>query len=180
MGEAMSEKVVLDLPVLLPDALDGRDRCVARLTATMSGAPGLQDVHVVDAVDGAPARLCLHYDPATTNLARIRGTAEAAGARLTEQFQHVLWTVSGINHIRRARTVAQALRRVDGVAEAEVTPGLVRVELDRDKLDDEGLRKVLGQLAVDATGPRAGQAGDEAEAGEHRHGGPFGDRSELI
>lgn len=176
----MSEKVVLDLPVLLPDALDRRDRCVARLTATMSGAPGLEDVHVVDAVDGAPARLCLHYDPATTNLARICGTAEAAGARLTEQFQHVLWTVSGINHIRRARTVAQALRRVDGVAEAEVTPGLVRVELDRQKLDDEGLRKVLGQQGVDVSGRRDGPTGDEAEAGEHHHGGPFGDRSELI
>lgn len=176
----MSDKLVLDLPVLLPDALDGRDQCVARLTATMSGAPGLEDVHVVDAVDGAPARLCLHYDPATTNLARIRGTAEAAGARLTEQFQHVLWTVSGINHVRRARTVAEVLRRVDGVAEAEVTPGVVRVELDRDKLDDEGLRKVLGQLGVDVAGPRDGQAGDEADAGEHRHGGPFGERSELI
>ena len=176
----MSEKVVLDLPVLLPDALDARDRCVVRLTATMSGAPGLDDVHVVDAVDGAPARLCLQYDPATTNLARIRETAEAAGARLTEQFQHVLWTVSGINHIRRARTVAQALRRVDGVAEAEVTPGVVRVEFDRDKLDDAGLRKLLGQLGVDVTGPRDGLVGPDADAGEHRHGGPFGERSELI
>ena len=33
----MSEKLVLDLPVLLPDALDGRDQCVDRLTATLTG-----------------------------------------------------------------------------------------------------------------------------------------------
>ena len=122
----MSEQLVLDLPVLLPDALDGRDQCVQRLTETLDGAPGLDQVHVVDAVDGAPARLCLHYDPATVSVTRIRNLAEAAGATLTEQFGHVLWTVTGINHIRKARTVAETLRRLDGVMEAEVAPGLVR------------------------------------------------------
>jgi len=34
----VTDKVVLDLPVLLPDALDGRDQCVHRLTATLTGA----------------------------------------------------------------------------------------------------------------------------------------------
>ena len=103
----MSEKLVLDLPVLLPDALDGRDQCVQRLTTTLTGSPGLDRVHLVDAADGAPARLCMHYDPATTNVARIRTMAESAGASLTEQFRHVLWSVSGVNHVRKARTVAE-------------------------------------------------------------------------
>ena len=31
----MSDPLVLDVPVLLPDALDGRDQCVTRLTATL-------------------------------------------------------------------------------------------------------------------------------------------------
>jgi len=182
----VKENVVLDLPVLLPDALDGRDQCVSRLTATLSGAPGLEDVHVVEAADGAPARLCMHYDPATTSVARIRGLAEAAGASLTEQFRHVLWPVTGINHIRKARTVAEALRRLDGVAEAEVSPGLVRVEYDRTKLDDERLAKVLEQHGVGVakgSGDQAGHdhgPGEHDRPGEHDHGGPFGERSELI
>jgi len=175
----VTDKVVLDLPVLLPDALDGRDQCVHRLTATLTGAPGLDEVHIVDAADGAPARLCLHYDPATTNVARIRGLAEAGGAQLTEQFRHVLWTATGINHIRKARTVADALRRLPGVMEAEVTPGLVRVEIDRTALDDQRLREVLDQHGVGVAGSNDHDDHDHGP-GEHDHGGPFGERSELI
>jgi len=174
----MTDKVVLDLPLLLPDALDGRDRCVQRLTATLTGAPGMENVHVVDAADGAPARLCLHYDPATTNVARIRGIAEAGGAKLTEQFAHLLWTVTGIGHARKARTVADALRRAPGVMEAEVTVGLVRVELDRAVIDDAGLRAVLDQHGVRVAGEQ--HDGHDHEGDEHHHGGPFGERSELI
>lgn len=177
----MTDNVVLDLPFLLPDALDGRDRCVQRLTGTLTGAPGLEDVHVVDAANGAPARLCLHYDPATTNVARIRGMAEAGGARLTEQFGHVLWTVTGIGHARKARTVAEALRRLSGVVEAEVTGGLVRVEFDRRQVEEDRLRKTLAEHGVHTS-----SADDDAHAGHghgsgaHDHGGPFGERSELI
>lgn len=68
---------------------------------------------MVEAADGAPARLCLHYDPATTNVARNRGMAEAGGTRLTEQFGHVLWTVTGIGHAHKART--QWLNRFVGL-----------------------------------------------------------------
>ena len=148
----MDDKLVLDLPVLLPDALDARDSCVQRLTNTLVGAPGLDQVHVVDAADGAPARLCLHYDPSSTNVARIRAVAEATGATLTEQFRHVLWTVTGISHVRKARIVAEALRRVDGVVEVEATPGLVRIEFDRTLLDEQRLRATLAGHGVDVAG----------------------------
>ena len=176
----MSEQLVLDLPLLLPDALDARDACVERLMATLDGAPGLDQVHVVEAADGAPARLCLHYDPDTVNVARIRGLAEAAGASLTEQFRHVLWTVSGINHLRKARAVAEALRRIDGVAEAEVIPGLVRVEFDRSRLAEQQLRAVLDQQRVRLSESGDKHGGHDHPAGGHGHGGPFGERSELI
>ena len=60
----MADKLALDLPVLLPDALDGRDGCVARLVSSLDQQPGLDEVHVVEATETDPARLCLHYDPA--------------------------------------------------------------------------------------------------------------------
>jgi Cd2+/Zn2+-exporting ATPase len=172
----MTEKLVLDLAVLLPDALDARDQCVHRLTATLDGASGIEQVHIVEAGGGQPARLCMHLDPARTSVARVRDLAEAAGTGLTEQFRHVLWPVKGVNHVRKARAVAEALRRVDGVIEAEVAPGLVRVEFDRSRLDERRLREVLDHHDVGVAG-----AGDHAHAGEgHEHGGPFGERSELI
>ena len=176
----MSEKLQLELPVLLPDALDGRDGCVDRLTATLSGAPGLDEVHVVEAADGVPAKLCLHYDPAITNVSRIRSRAEGTGAALTEQFAHVLWPVTGVGHIRKARSVGESLGRIDGVMEAEVAPGLVRVEFDRTKLDEAGLRQALRARKVGVAGGQGDHADHDHEAGEHDHGGPFGERSELI
>ena len=174
------EKAVLDLPVLLPDALDGRDRCVDRLMATLSGAPGLDEVHVVEAADGAPARLCLHYDPAVTNVARIRSLATGAGASITEQFGHVLWTVTGIGHVRKARSVKESLGRVDGVIEADVAPGLVKVEFDRRRVDDQAVRDALKDRGVTVQDHGEGSHGHDHADGAHDHGGPFGERSELI
>ncbi len=176
----MTEKFVLDVPVLLPDALDGRDLCVARLTSSLGGVPGLEQVHVVESADGAPARLCMHYDPSSTSVARIRSLAEESGANLTDQFRHVLWSVTGVGHIRKARTVAEALRRRPGVVEAEVSPGLVRIEFDRTQVDETSLRALLDQHGVVVPDGTGDHEGHEHGEGEHAHGGPFGERSELI
>jgi Cd2+/Zn2+-exporting ATPase len=176
----VTDKLVLDLPVLLPDSIDGRDRCVHRLTSTLVGADGLDQVHVVEATAGKPAQVCLHFDPSVTNVARIRGMAEAAGARLTDQFGHVLWNVAGLDQIRKARAVGEALRRIDGVAEAEIIPGLVRIEFDRTRIDEPRLRDVLAKHRVSVPGPAAPEDAHKHDEGEHTHGGPFGERSELI
>jgi len=173
----VSEKLQLELSVLLPDALDRRDGCVHRLTETLDGAPGVDDVHLVDGAEGGTARLCLHYDPAATSLSRIRARAEAAGAALTERYAHVLWPVDGIGHIRKARSVGESLSRVDGVMEADVAPGFVRVELDRTKLDEDALRAALADRKVSVAD---GRGDHEHGTGAHDHRGPFGDRSELV
>ena len=176
----MSEKLQLELSVLLPDALDRRDGCIHRLTETLDGAPGVEDVHMIDDADGGGARLCLHYDPATTSISRIKARAEAAGAALTERYAHVLWSVTGVGHVRKARSVGESLNRIDGVMEADVAPGLVRVEFDRTKLDEAGLRNALADRKVSVADGRTDHEGHDHGAGEHDHGGPFGERSELI
>jgi Cd2+/Zn2+-exporting ATPase len=176
----VSEKLQLELSVLLPDALDRRDGCVHRLTETLDGAPGVEDVHLVDEADGGSARLCLHYDPATTSLSRIKARAEAAGAALTERYAHVLWSVTGIGHIRKARSVGESLSRIDGVMEADVAPGLVRVEFDRTLLDEAALREALTARKVSVADGTDDHEGHDHGGGAHDHGGPFGERSELV
>ena len=181
----MSEKLQLELSVLLPDALDRRDGCVHRLTETLDGTPGVEDVHLVDDdAGGGAARLCLHYDPATTSVNRIKARAEAAGAALTERYAHVLWSVSGVGHIRKARSVGESLSRLPGVMEADVAPGLVRVEFDRTMFDEDALRAALAErkvfLAGGASEDEDDHEGHDHGAGAHDHGGPFGERSELV
>ncbi|MGB7424358.1 MAG: HAD-IC family P-type ATPase, partial [Ornithinimicrobium sp.] len=162
-----------------------------------------------------PSQLCLHFDSSSTSVARIRSLARASGAEITDQFAHIFWDVNGVTHIRKARSVAERLRQIDGVAEAEVSPGFVRVEFDRRSTSEADIRDVLarhgvgvkpiargtstadapprapravGLVGTQSTAPDDATGRDEHEeddghdhgSGEHVHGGPFGERSELI
>lgn len=189
----MADKVALELPLLLPTALDARDRCVDRLTATLDNARGIEQVHVVPSEDGDPAKLCLHFDPERLSLTRVREYASAAGGEITERYGHLLWEVGGITGQRRARAVGEGLRRLDGVIEADVSVnGYVRVELDRevigddavlDALDDLGVRRVSEdpeELTWAAVERDEDEPDEDQEEEEHGDGGLFGHGSELA
>lgn len=188
----MTSKVALELPVLLPDAHDARDRCVALLMGTLSEARGIDEVHVIDGTAEEPSRLCLHYSPDEVGVGRIRQLAEASGAALTERYGHVLWPIEDIT-LRRARLVADRLRDVPGVVEAEVTTGVIRVELDNEVgsvadvervVRESDVRRRESKHAAGAGGRGAAGSDDRRDHdhgdGDHHHGGPFGERSELI
>src|SRR3546814_9633094 len=80
----MKDQVRLDIPLLLPDVRDEADRCVARLTTELRGREGVQDAHVVAARGDRPAQLCIHYDPDSLSLERVREIARGAGTRSEE------------------------------------------------------------------------------------------------
>ena len=67
-------KLRLDLPLVLPGVDDVRDRCVARLIDLLAGRPGISEAHIVGP-DGPAPELCIHYDPATLSLSRVRELA---------------------------------------------------------------------------------------------------------
>ena len=199
----------LDLPILLPHVPDARDTCVRRLTASLEAQDGVKRAHVLDATNGKPAQICIHYDPDVLPLPRLRQLALRHGARLTDHYGHVLWEVTGIRHQRRARTVAAHLRRLRGVLEAEASAaGQLRVEFERTQIRTDDLRRALSEVGVMVVEPKAHEAiagdteqqvasaareeavvlrrehdakteHDESE-GDHKHGGIFGEQTELI
>ncbi|MFG1260570.1 heavy metal translocating P-type ATPase [Xanthobacter flavus] len=198
----MVEKLRLDIPILLPNIADAADACVARLISELRGRDGIEYVHVAA---GEPAQLCVHYDVAVIALPRIRELAQSAGARITERFGHTMWQADGITHERRARTVANSLRALPGVLEAEASAsGLVRVEFDREAVTEQEIRKALVQMGAVAAGDAAALGSDRLDAhaghdhgaakhthaeseheggrGEHghAHGGMLGPNTELI
>ncbi|MBN9049383.1 MAG: heavy metal translocating P-type ATPase [Rhizobiales bacterium] len=155
----MTDKLRLDIPILLPDVPDASDTCVSRLISELQSREGVERVHVADSNEGAPARLCIHYDKNVLPLPRIRELVTSAGAKITEQFGHILWPVDGISHERRARTVADRLRAMPGVLEAEASvTGKVRVEFERSKTTEAEIRKVLSKMGVGPTNDAAGSA----------------------
>ena len=175
----MDRKFRLDIPVLLPEVSDASDACVARLTTELGAREGVEKVHVVAATDDAPAQLCIHFDPDTLPLARIRELAQAAGAQIAARFGHLTWDVTGIGHERRARTVAESLRGLGGVMEADASAaGVVHVEFDRETVSEAAITAELARLGVvraagaaSAATPAAADphAGHDHGPGAHTH-----------
>ncbi len=179
----------LDLPLLLPDA---DDRCVGRLIAALSGRPGISEAHV--ARDADAPQLCIHYDPAQINIGRVRELVHAAGAEISERFGHLVVRADAALHARAARSVADGLRSIPGVLEADVAAsGAVRIEYDRQKVSAQVLLEhaaTLGLKAPDAAPADAAKADDHAghdhakaagdHAGHSHAGGPFGEMTELV
>lgn len=180
----MAETVRLDLSVLLPDVQDVEDGCVDRLADAVGSLGGVERVHTVPAVDGAAPLLCIHYDRGQVALGNLQRIARREGARLTGEIGHLLWTVDGIGHERRARTVAETLRRLAGVLEAEATSaGVVRVEYDRSQSGEDAIAEALRSLDVYQRPSQStvGDTHDDREADHgHEHGGILGERTELV
>ncbi len=187
----MSDRVQLDLPILLPDVPDAKDACVHRLMTSLQGRAGIDRAHVAPAENGTPDRLCVHYDPETISLSRIRQVAKSLGSEITDQYGHLVWGVEGISHPRRARTIARRLRRVEGVVEAEASASeRIRVEFDRSNTSETALRDALRSMGVRVRGDviAVPDGGEETEAHrheegddhDHAHGGRFGEQTELI
>ncbi|MEX1103325.1 MAG: heavy metal translocating P-type ATPase, partial [Dehalococcoidia bacterium] len=174
----MSHKLRLDLPVLLPDVPDAHDACVRRLIAVLESHEGVDRAHIIEATDGEPTKLCIHYDPDLLALPRIRQITRRAGAEITGQYGHVLWEVDGILHQRRARTLTERLKHVRGVVEAEATAtGPVRIEFDRTRTTEQELRAALRDMGVRVVMKKPREA---TEREPHVHGGILAGRTELL
>ena len=166
-------KLRLDLPLVLPGVDDVRDRCVARLIDLLAGRPGISEAHI-DGPDGPAPELCIHYDPATLSLSRVRELARAAGAELSAAFGHLLITTSAAMQPRAASRIAESLRKELGVLEADVAAsGAVRIEYDRGKTSEKALRNAAAKLGLsdEKSAPNAAKPapGKDENAG-HDHG----------
>ncbi len=162
----MTDKLELDIPVLLPEVPDAADACVGRLVSTLSAKPGVDRAHVVAADGAAPAKLCVHFDPATLPLPRVREMVRAAGAEIGGRYGHAVWQVTGITHERRARTVGETLCAIPGVLQADASAtGTLRVEFDRERVSEGAIVDAMKSLGLS----RTGQAGGDDHAG-HDHG----------
>lgn len=194
----MTDKIRLDIPVLLPGVDDDRDACVERVIGLLRGRVGINDVHIVPAVDDQAAKLCIHYDPTTVSLSRIREIVTAAGAAITARYGHISWRVDGISHQRRAKTVEDRLHALPGVLETELNlSGALRVEFDRASISEARITEALAKMGANIQeggqpAPHEGHAGhshsEQSQGKDHErdtdhsrgHDGIFGANTELM
>lgn len=143
-----SKKLRLDLPLVLPDVSEAHDRCVLRLTDALKGRNGIDEVHIVGIDSGSP-QLCVHYDPDSMTLGRVRELVQSVGVEISSQYAHLVLRTKGSLLARTARRIAEELRRVPGVLEADVAAsGSLRIEYDRSAVSQQDLIETLGSLGI--------------------------------
>ena len=128
-------KLLIEIPVLLPEIESEKDQCVDRLTALLNDKSGIEKVHVKEEDN---AELCIHYVPEIISLEQVKNIAELSGAELSNRFQHLLLEVKGIRHQRHARTIEQSLQQVPGILEAiTAATGIIRLEWDTEQINKQ-------------------------------------------
>lgn len=157
-----TEKLSLDLSLVLPDIPDERDACVGRLTELLRGK-GIDQAHVVR--EDGKARLCLHYDPARVGMAEVRRLATAAGASLAKRYAHESLRIDGMDCPTCADVIEHALVRLDGVLEAKVSYAAERLRLE---YDHERTSRRLVERRLGALGYRIVAEEDHGWWVEHR------------
>ena len=185
MGDPL--KLKLEIPVLLPDAPEAKDKCVYRLVETLQAREGVTAVHVDRSSPDAAARLCIHYDPQVISVHRVQELARLTGAQLTDRYGHLLLAVAPL-HARAARTLAANVTLLAGVVEAEVSSaGVARVEFDRELVTAAQMRSSLQSLGIPtdsaaiSAAPRvsAPVRRERSERDEHAHEESKGEKHGL-
>ncbi len=167
----MTTKTKLDLKLVLPDVRSQHDACLARLQDLLQAKRGIERSHVVETGDRRAGELCVHFDQDLVPLQDLRNFAQQAGLQLQASYGHLQTDIEPLPE-RRAKQLARSLLNEGGILEAVVSgDGAVRVEFNREQIDDKGVRSHIERLSGTAV-----HADDET----HTHGGIFGERTELI
>jgi Cd2+/Zn2+-exporting ATPase len=187
----MTEKMRIELRLLLPGIPDAHDGCVTRLRDLLRAKEGIADAHLVDAKPNEPDQLCVHFDPDRLSIGEVRNLVHRAGAELEDRYGHLM-IKSEPMHARQARTVESRLGQITGVLEAAVSPtGEIRMEFDRQATDDSQLHLALRGIdlhiidkpvAIQPPAPSDSghQHKDKEHDHEHDHSGLLGENTELI
>ena len=157
----MTERLRLDLPVLLPEVPDARDACVARLEGRLEAVPGILDSHLVSREASRTSLLCLHYDATLLSEDEVRRLAVEAGEEVTRDYGHAVLPLRAIDGEDAARRIEAGLQAVDGVLSASVNLAAQRVgvEFERERASPERVRAELARMGYLSAPPVTAEAG---------------------
>ena len=190
------EKTKINLDIILPEVPDERDECVNRVISSIQNKRGIDKIHIVPQEGNKKAQLCFHYDPSCISIAEIEKLAKKAGAEITQLYGHLLVQVSGVRQPRHARILEADINGVEGVLNASVSgTGFIQLEYDKSKTSTKKIKNAITGFDLNIINtedfhaeeheedehPLKGEHGKEAhETHGHKHGGIFGEKTELI
>lgn len=182
----------MDLDILLPEVPDERDHCVDRIINALESKRGIGKVHVVPEEGDQKAQLCFHYDPSEIPITRVEQLARKAGAKITEQYGHLLLDVSGIRHPAHARVLESGLKHVEGILHVSVSgTGFIQLEYSKDLLSERDIVSRVEHAGLTINSIQNAHLHKPSKVAEdhehvedrdhdHHHGGIFGEKTELL
>ncbi len=126
----MEATLRLRLPLILPDVVDTRDKCVDRLTEEIRANRGVAQAHIDEGDDEAV--LCMHYNPDMIPLARLERLAREAGAQISRRYGHLRLTVGGMGCSACASSIEHVIGRTRGVLNVSVSYAAEQMRLEYD------------------------------------------------
>ncbi|MBA4160209.1 MAG: heavy-metal-associated domain-containing protein, partial [Gemmatimonadetes bacterium] len=153
----MTNRTLVELPVLLPEVHDADDGCVSRLESVIREQDGILTTHVVAAEGERSARLCVHFDPEVIPLAEVERQARAAGADVARRYGHVVLPIRAVDGEDAGRRIEATLLAESGVLAASVSlpAQRVRVEFDRHRTSRGAVEAALLGMGYEVGEPAA-------------------------
>ena len=202
------KKSELQIELLLPGLVDSRDDCITRLNGLMESRKGVEKAHLRESTGESSNAICVHFDPSVISIGEIRRFAIQAGADLGDRYGHMLLRTSSMD-ARGARKIKEQVEKFKGVLDVGVSAdGVIRIEYAKVMTSAEEIRTRIDELrivvkqnlspptklvpdedhaghdhAIEKSADDSHSGHDHGKSGgrhDHRHGGIFGERSELI
>lgn len=130
----MEEKIQIELPIILPCALEHDDYCTSRLLEILKLWRGVEKAHI-NQRDGGDF-LCVHYNPELFTPSRIQHIIELAGAKVKNRYHHEILSVDRMDCLTCADVLEHSLSRMEGVLSVSVhyEAELIRIDYDSTKI----------------------------------------------
>jgi Zn2+/Cd2+-exporting ATPase len=126
----VTQKIKIELPVILPCALEQDDRCAINLVESLETRRGVDKVHVDSQTD--KTFLCVHYDPDFFTPEKIQREVERAGAVVKNRFRHEILKIGMLDCVKCAEVIEHSFSRMEGVLTAAVNYASESLRLDYD------------------------------------------------
>ncbi len=147
--EQMTAFVPVD--IILPKIDSERDQCIVRLRELLESKPKVLKVHVIQ--KALVTGFCVHYDPDTITLDRLKALAKLAGSDIEKRYQHKILQVQGMDSPDCAAIIENDLAKIPGILAARVSYASqkLRLEFDSKKISLNKITKRLKRLGYLAT-----------------------------
>ncbi len=139
------------------------------------------DAHV-DRSDNKTPKLCLHYEPTVLRITQVEALAKNAGAQISEKVAHLSMQVEGIQHERQSKLKEENLVKLPGVLHAAVSFGAKRMYIEFDPSVTDRAKLIEGAKAhgLRVVDEKNAEHDGHDDGHDHKHGGVFGENTELI